>query len=139
MQSAGYERFLVAQSEGKVHFKLALVVLVVPQSDVLVLVRHREEDWSLEAGVHLSDLSRVEAISDQFVANRGYLLLLKLASLHRFVLLLLALLTETSSFLLRIHDRLMLLQLHVDVISLILLVNLFEHVDQEDVTVCKLH
>ena len=87
MQSAGYERFLVAQSEGKVHFKLALVVHVVPQSDVLVLVRHRQEDWSLETGVHLCDLSRVEAISDQFVANRGYLLLLKLASLHRFVFL----------------------------------------------------
>ena len=87
MQSAGYERFLVAQSEGKVHFKLTFVVLVVPQSDVLVLVRHRQEDWSLEAGVHLSDLSRMEAISDKFVANRGYLLLLKLASLHRLVLL----------------------------------------------------
>ena len=87
MQSTGYERFLVAQSKGKIQFKLALVVLIVPQSDVLVLVRHRQEDWSLEASVHLSDLSRMEAISNQFVADCGYLLFLKLASLHRFVLL----------------------------------------------------
>ena len=57
-------------------------------------MRHRQKDRSLQARMHLCDLTRMEPITDYLVANRSYFLLFNLTLLKCFHFLLLAILAH---------------------------------------------
>ena len=77
MKGTGDKRLrFITQTKCEVQLELTLVILVVPESDVLVLVRHGQQNRSLETCMHLSDFARMESVSDQLIANSCDLLLL---------------------------------------------------------------
>ena len=77
VEGTGNKRLrFIAQTKCEVQLELTLVILVVPESDVLVLVRHSQQNRSLETCMHLSDFARMETVSDQFIANSCNFLLL---------------------------------------------------------------
>ena len=86
--------------------------------------------------MHLSDFARMESVSDQLKANSCDFLLLELS--RRFILVLLF--QDDGwlfffSFLLLLDDSIVLFQLHLNIITLVLLIDFFEHIDEDDVAI----
>ena len=70
VESARDQRLLLTEPKSEVLLQLTRVFNVVPKSDGLILLRHSEKHRSLEAGMHLRDCARVEAVAHLLEVDR---------------------------------------------------------------------
>ena len=112
MQCTRDERLLLPKTNGKVLLEFTGVVSVVPKSNRLVCLRHSQNDWSLQACVHLCDFTSMSSIADKRKIYCRDLLSFLDSSFFSLLFVLSFDLFHSAFFFIRIDDVVMFLQLH---------------------------